>query len=65
MNKFYELLKSSVLIQALIALSTLTTILYLYLTGQEVSETLVNVFLIILGFYFGSKTQQSNQPKGN
>lgn len=59
MNWFYDLLKSSVLVQALIALGTLSVILYLYATNQQVPETLVNVFLIILGFYFGSKTQQA------
>jgi membrane-bound ClpP family serine protease len=59
MQKLYELLKSSVLVQGLIALGTLAVILYLYSTGQEPPQTLVNIFLIILGFYFGSKTQQT------
>lgn len=59
MKTFWDLLKQSVLVQALIALGTLSVILYLYATNQEVPETLVNIFLLILGYYFGSKMQQA------
>lgn len=59
MNTFWQLFKESVIVQAVIALSTLLTILYLYITGQEVPNTLLNVFLLVMGYYFGSKTQQS------
>lgn len=56
MTKFWELLQESVLIQASMALGLLGTIIYLTVQGQEVPDILTNGFLLILGFYFGSKT---------
>jgi hypothetical protein len=59
MAKFWELFAESVVIQAAMALILLGVISYLYVVGQEVPDTLVNAFMIILGFYFGGKTQLS------
>lgn len=59
MAKFWELFAESVIIQALMALILLGVISYLYVVGQEVPDTLVNAFMIILGFYFGGKTQMA------
>lgn len=56
MAKFWELLEESVLIQAIMALGLLGTIVYLTVQGREVPDILTNGFLLILGFYFGSKT---------
>lgn len=56
MEKFYELLKESVLIQAIIALSLLGAIIYLTVIQVAVPDILVNGFLLVLGFYFGSKS---------
>lgn len=57
MEKFWELLERSVIVQSLLALACLGAIVYLSVTGQDVPEVLVNGFLLILGFYFGSKVQ--------
>jgi len=59
MKGFWELFKSSVIVQALIALILLATICYLYATGQEVPGQLTTFFGVVLGFYFGSKVQTS------
>ena len=56
MDKFLELLEESVLIQATMALGLLGTIIYLVVNKMPVPEILTNGFLLILGFYFGSKT---------
>jgi len=56
MAKFWELLEESVLIQAIMALGMLGTIIVLAYQGREIPDILVNGFLLILGFYFGSKT---------
>ena len=56
MDKFLELLEESVLIQATMALGLLGTIIYLVVMQMPVPEILTNGFLLILGFYFGSKT---------
>lgn len=57
MAKFWELLEESVLIQAIIALSLLGAIIYLVIIQAPVPDILVNGFLLVLGFYFGSKAQ--------
>ena len=56
MSKFWELFAESVIIQALMALILLCTICYLYILALPVPDTLVNAFMVILGFYFGGKT---------
>ena len=56
MAKFWELLEESVLIQALMTLAILGAILYLVVQGKPVPDILTNAFLLILGFYFGSKS---------
>lgn len=56
MTKFWELLEESVLIQAIMALAILLTIIYLVVKQLPVPDILTNGFLLILGFYFGSKT---------
>ena len=53
----------STLVQALIALIMLGVICYLYITQAPVPEPLVNFFALILGYYFGSKTQQTIQRR--
>lgn len=57
MNDFVELLKTSVILQAIITLVLLITICYMYATKQAVPQELINFFAVILGFYFGSKAQ--------
>lgn len=55
MAKFWELLEGSTLIQAIMALGLLGTIIYLVARQMPVPDILTNGFLLILGFYFGSK----------
>lgn len=59
MKGFWELFKTSVIVQALIAIMLLGTICYMYATGQEVPDQLTIFFGVVLGFYFGSKVQTS------
>lgn len=56
MEKFIELLRESVLLQALLAIEVISAAIYLALAGQDVPEFLINAIMLILGFYFGSKT---------
>lgn len=56
MAKFWELLEESVLIQGIMTLALLGTIIYLVVQQIPVPDILTNGFLLILGFYFGSKT---------
>ena len=59
MAKFWELLAESTLIQAVLALGLLVGILTLIFMGRPVPDVLVNAFLLILGYYFGTKSQQA------
>jgi|YNPNPStandDraft_1061719.scaffolds.fasta_scaffold04442_9 uncharacterized membrane protein AbrB (regulator of aidB expression) len=54
-----ELLRQSVLIQALLALLCACAIVYCVVSNLPVPDVMSNAFLLILGFYFGSKVQQS------
>jgi len=57
MNKFWELLQESVIVQAVITLCLFVTTCYLWGTGQAVPELLSTSLMLVLGFYFGSKVQ--------
>jgi hypothetical protein len=56
MNKFWDLFAQSVIVQSVLALVMVGVICYLAVTGQEIPEVLVNAVMLILGFYFGSKS---------
>lgn len=61
-DKFIDLLKSSALVQGTIALCVVIGMVYLYVTGKPVPDTMVGIAMAILGYYFGTKSQQiSNQ----
>ncbi len=52
-----ELLRESTLIQATMALGCTATMGYLYLTNRPVPDTLLSLVMVIIGYYFGSKSQ--------
>ncbi len=57
MDKFWKLFEESVIVQALITLGLVTTVCYLFATGQPVPELLSYSLMLVLGYYFGSKAQ--------
>jgi len=57
MNKFWELFRESVIVQASVTLLVVCTWVALLLTDRNVPPELSGVVMLILGFYFGSKTQ--------
>ena len=61
MDGFWQALRESVILQALMTLGLLGTIVYLYIAGRPVPQELTTAFMLILGFYFGSKTQAQLQ----
>lgn len=58
MEKFWGLLEESVLVQGTIALLLTITIIALYLHRGDAPESLINLLMVIIGYYFGSKSQQ-------
>lgn len=56
-----ELLRESVLIQALITLVFVVAASWISASGGSVPEWMVQALMLILGFYFGSKTERAIQ----
>ena len=55
MQKFWDLLAESVIVQGIITVLIVGADVYLIVTGQPVPELLSNLTGIVVGFYFGSK----------
>lgn len=59
MDKFVELLRESVLVQGIITLVLVGVACYLLIVGRPVPELLASMLMLVLGFYFGTKSQQT------
>lgn len=59
MQKFWELVKSSTIVQGLVTLALIGTACYLYATGQDVPNSLLQLNGLAMGFFFGAKAQQA------
>ena len=59
MDKFWDLLRESVIVQGILVIMIVGLIAYLLVMKQEVPEQLWDAFLLILGFFFGSKLRQA------
>jgi len=58
MRNFWDLVKESVIVQGIVTLVFVGTTCYLYATGQDVPNTLIQLDGIVVGFFFGAKAQQ-------
>jgi len=56
MDKFWQLLEDSVIIQALLTIGVWASVVALIFMGREIPEVLSAGCYTILGFWFGSKT---------
>lgn len=61
MNKFLELLGESVIFQGILVLLLAGAATYLWVTGMDVPDALVNLLMAIVGYFFGAKTTQAVQ----
>jgi len=57
MDTFWKLFKQSYIIQGTVTLLFCLTIIVLLVLNRQVPDYLINFVAVILGFYFGSKTQ--------
>jgi hypothetical protein len=64
MNKFWQLLKESVIIQGTVTLALVGAVVYLSCANQEVPDVLSAACTLALGYYFGSKAQQTIAARG-
>ena len=59
MDKFWELLGESVIAQSAISYTLVATTCYMFAAGRDVPVLLGGMTMLVLGFYFGQKTQQA------
>jgi hypothetical protein len=57
MDKFWELLQESVIVQSTVTLALVITICVMFVTGRAVPDLLAQITLLVIGYWFGSKTQ--------
>jgi len=57
--RFLDLLERSVIVQGLVTVGFVGTAMVLYVRGQEVPQALQSMIILVLGFWFGTKTQYS------
>ncbi len=57
MSNFWELLRESTIVQALITLMVVGAVVYLGVTNQPIPPFLTDVTSLVIGFYFGAKVQ--------
>lgn len=55
MDKFWNALMESTILQGSLALLFASTACYMWIVGRDVPETLIALLGLILGFYFRSK----------
>jgi len=55
MDKFWQLLGESVIIQGFLAVATTLAVIFLVCVGKPIPQELSGGWLLILGFFFGSK----------
>jgi len=58
MQRFWDLLTESVIVQGFITCMFVGVTCYLWATGQPVPQELWTANTVVLGFFFGAKTQQ-------
>ena len=63
MNDFLNQLLDRVQVQDVIAVFFTAVVGFLWVTGQEVPEGLLNVTLVIIGFFFGDKSAVRAQER--
>lgn len=55
-NNFLDLLRGSMMVQGFVTLVLVSACGYLWFTSQAVPKDLQNALLIVMCFYFGTKT---------
>jgi len=59
-----ELLRESVLIQAIITLILVCAVSLMAVRGDAPPDWMIQVLMVVIGFYFGSKTERAIQRYG-
>lgn len=57
MDKFWDLVRESVIMQSIVTLTLVITLCVMFATERPVPDLLAQTTLLVIGFWFGSKTQ--------
>lgn len=61
---FWELFRTSIIMQSLLAAVITATICAMYLMNREVPMELTAAWMLLLGFFFGTKIQHAIEKNG-
>ena len=64
MTEFWKQFEKSVIVTSSIALLLMATACYLWATGQVVPDGLAYCLTLVLGFFFGVKTEKVVSARG-
>lgn len=56
MRTFWDLLHESTILSGFIVLTCVGSVCYLAVTGKTIPDILINISMIIVGFFFGTKS---------
>ena len=59
MDKFWELFKESVIVQSTLTLLLTVVVCIMAIRGQAIPDWLIGFVSLVLGFWFGTKSQAS------
>jgi len=58
-DKFWELLERSILVQGTVTLALIATFCYMTAVGREVPEGFEQILILVVGFWFGTYSQKA------
>lgn len=64
-KKWYEVFKTFTCVKSLITLSLTGAFIWLCIRGSIDTEHFMNVFYIVISFYFGSQWEKRKEDKNN
>ena len=63
MDKLLELIRESVIIQGILTCALVGAAIYLMLQGKDIPKDLWTLVTLIVGFYFGSKVENTKMRR--
>jgi len=65
MDRFWDLLERSIIVQGLVTLLFVTTVCVMVATGKTVPQEMWIALGVVLGFWFGTKAQHEINLRAN
>lgn len=63
--KWYDFIKTFTCVKSIVTIALTACFVYLSVTGQIGHESFMNVYLMVIGFYFGTQWQKKNGGVSN